>query len=84
MNRLTYMYILDSILKNVQGQFVRLIETRLPNAFQMAFQLAPNDDERKALIKLFYVWHLLLSQRILGHISVMLNLPQHVRHPLIS
>lgn len=61
-NRLTYMYMLDSILKNVQGNYVRHFESRIQQLFQIAFNAAQFDDERRAMIKLFNVWKLLLNE----------------------
>lgn len=51
-NRLTFIYILDSILKNVQGHYIRLFEQRIGEIFQVAFENTSRESEKKALIKL--------------------------------
>jgi hypothetical protein len=63
------MYILDSILKNVQGRFVKHFEEKIPDIFNVAFLNARSDGERKSLIKLFNVWSLLLDPALLSRIS---------------
>ena len=76
------MYIIDSILKNVQGNYVTLFETQISQVFRTAFTQARTDDERKSLIKLFNVWSLLFDPAVLDSISTMLNLKDHVSSPL--
>ena len=72
------MYILDSILKNVQGNYVHIFQGSISQIFQLAFTQATSDLEQKSLIKLFNVWRLLLDRDILDKISVALNLQEHV------
>lgn len=76
--RLTYMYILDSILKNVQGSYVQLFEHAMPQVLQVAFASATTDDEKKAFIKLFKVWEIFLQPGLLEKISSALRLSEDV------
>jgi CID domain len=55
------MYIIDSILKNVQGKYIKNFEQRIGEVFQSAFLNAQSDDQRKSLIKLINVWSLFLD-----------------------
>lgn len=72
------MYIIDSILKNVQGSFVPLFEQSMPRVFSFAFTQAANDDEKRALIKLFKVWEIFLQPAVLEQISTALKLSDDV------
>lgn len=56
------MYILDSILKNVQGNYVSIFESRIAEVFQSSFLNARGDDERKSLMKLVRVWRIFIDQ----------------------
>jgi hypothetical protein len=72
------MYILDSILKNVQGNYVQHIESQIVLVFQTAFANCRNDDELKALIKLFKTWQLIMDPSLLQHIANLLSIGYHV------
>ena len=77
------MYILDSILKNVQGNYIKQFEQQMPQVFEIAFQNSKDDGQRKALIKLFKVWEFFLNKKLLAQISLALNISQHVEDPLL-
>lgn len=51
------MFIMDSILKNVQGNYIRLIEERIKEIFLDSFTRA-DINEKKSLIKMFKTWDL--------------------------
>lgn len=72
------MYILDSVLKNVQGNYVQHIESQIVMVFQTAFTNCRNDDELKALIRLFKTWQLIMDPGLLQNIANMLNIGLHV------
>ena len=72
------MYILDSILKNVQGNYIHLFEHAVPLVIKVAFTGATTDDEKKALIKLFKVWEMFLQPGLLEQISTALRLTEDV------
>jgi hypothetical protein len=69
---------MDSILKNVQGHFVNLFQAKMPLLFQMAFQNATSDSQRKALIKLLNVWSMFLNPDLINGLYYQLNLQEHV------
>ncbi|TNV87107.1 hypothetical protein FGO68_gene11194 [Halteria grandinella] len=73
---LTFIYILDSILKNVQGHYIRLFEQRIGEIFQVAFENTSRESEKKALIKLIQVWQLFINSGILAAIYNRLGLKQ--------
>lgn len=60
-NKLTYVYIMDSIIKNVQGEYIRLFEEKLANIFEVVFEGATAMEEKKSLLKMFKIWTLFFS-----------------------
>ena len=72
------MYILDSILKNVQGYYVSLFQARMPQLFLLAFQNAASDSQRRALIKLLNVWKMFLNPELIQTLYYQLNLQEYV------
>ena len=72
------MYILDSILKNVQGYYVSLFQARMPQLFLLAFQNATSDSQRRALIKLLNVWKMFLTPELIQTLYYQLNLQDYV------
>jgi hypothetical protein len=76
---MTYMYILDSILKYVQGDYIKLFEERIAEVFDKTFENAKSMDEKKSLIKMFKIWDLFLQHDILDSLSKKWELPEYVR-----
>ena len=72
------MYILDSILKNVQGYYINLFQARMPQLFPIAFQNATSDGQRRSLIKLLNVWSMFLNPELLQSLYYQLNLHEYV------
>ena len=68
-NKLTYVYIMDSIIKNVQGEYIRLFEEKLANIFEVVFEGATSMEEKKSLLKMFKIWTLFFSPQVLELIS---------------
>jgi hypothetical protein len=58
------MYIFDSILKNVQGDYINFFEERIQEIFLRIFKNS-NVDERRSLIKMFKIWVLFFEGRVL-------------------
>ena len=52
------MYILDSILKNVQGDYIQNFEAIIPEVFQETFKRAQSMEDKRSLIKMFKIWDL--------------------------
>jgi len=48
---------MDSILKNVQGDYIRLFEGKIATIFESAFEAA-SMDEKRSLLKMFLIWDL--------------------------
>ncbi len=51
---------MDSILKNVQGEYIRLFEDKIVAIFDSIFEQA-SMEEKKSLIKMFLIWDLFFS-----------------------
>lgn len=51
---------MDSIIKNVQGEYIRLFEDRIAAIFDSAFENAPLE-EKRSLIKMFLIWDLFFN-----------------------
>lgn len=60
------MYILDSILKNVQGDYVKLFQERIATIFASIFANSQSIDEKRSLIKMFKIWDLFFNEKILA------------------
>jgi len=72
------MYIMDSILKNVQGNYIGLYEERITQIFMDSFPKAELA-EKKSLIKMFKTWDLFFRSEILEVIATKLDI-----HELVS
>lgn len=81
-NKLTFIYILDSILKNVQGDYIRLFEEKIAALFETAFESTTSMDEKRSLIKMFKIWDLFFQPHILEGISQRLQLPEYVSYTI--
>lgn len=79
---MTFIYILDSILKNVQGDYIRLFEEKIAALFETAFESTTSMDEKRSLIKMFKIWDLFFQPHILEGISQRLQLPEYVSYTI--
>lgn len=61
---MTYMYILDSILKNVQGDYITFFEERIHEIFVRIFRNS-NLEERRSLVKMFKIWVMFFEKKVL-------------------
>lgn len=59
-NKLAFVCIMDSILKNVQGDYIRLFEGKIATIFDSAFEAA-SMDEKRSLLKMFLIWDLFFT-----------------------
>jgi hypothetical protein len=66
----------------VQGNYLRIFEQRIGDIFQVAFENASRESERKALIKLIQVWQLFINPSILAGIYNRLGLNKIVIQPI--
>eukprot|EP00347_Sterkiella_histriomuscorum_P003197 403365218 len=76
-NRLVYIYILDSILKNVQGDYIRFFEERIREIFERTFTQSVSMEEKRALLKMFKTWDLFFSFMVLENISQVCQLHEY-------
>ena len=58
------MYILDSILKNVQGDYINFFEERIHEIFVRIFRNS-NLEERRSLVKIFKIWVMFFEKKVL-------------------
>ena len=58
------MYILDSILKNVQGDYITFFEERIHEIFVRIFRNS-NLEERRSLVKMFKIWVMFFEKKVL-------------------
>ena len=52
---------MDSIIKNVQGKYIKLFEEKLANIFEVVFEGATAMEEKKSLLKMFKIWTLFFN-----------------------
>ena len=62
------MYILDSILKNVQGDYINFFEEKIVDVFVKIFRNS-TIEEKRSLIKMFKIWVMFFEERVLVKIS---------------
>ena len=66
--KLTALYLLDSIAKNVGGHFLAIFAKNLPTLFADAYAIA-DQNTRKSLARLFNTWRAVFPQATLGEIE---------------
>ena len=69
---------MDSILKNVQGDYIKHFEAHIAQVFIDTFQRAATMEEKKSLIKMFKIWDLFFSLPVLESISQACSIPEYV------
>jgi hypothetical protein len=62
------MYILDSILKNVQGDYINFFEEKIYEVFVRIFRNS-TIEEKRSLIKMFKIWVMFFDEKVLEKIS---------------
>jgi hypothetical protein len=77
------MYILDSILKNVQGDYINFFEEQIHEAFVRIFRNS-TIEEKRSLIKMFKIWVMFFDEIVLEKISVECQLVDYVSKRLIT
>ncbi len=73
------MCILDSIVKQVQGDYIKNFESRIAELFGETFEKCEME-AKKSLIKMFKIWDLFFNPTVLENISRKLELHEYVRY----
>jgi len=80
------LYLLDSILKNVGGEYVIIISKYIVDTFCCVFEAAPDEKSRLALFKLRKTWGTCIPSKVLDEMDVKVsqtdpNWPVRKRNP---
>ena len=55
-------YIIDRIIKNVQGDYIKHFEANINWAFNLIFQKTQSPGEKKTLLKMIKLWDMFFSK----------------------
>jgi len=68
-NRLPYIYVMDSIIKNVQGNYIQAFEERIVFIFVETYKKLQSQREKSTMVKLLKIWELFLDGKYIQAIK---------------